>query len=87
METMNVIGVRTDGSAEVIGTAPVSPAIKRREIVRDYFGNSSSEGDESDMCLWALEQYHEFLVSQGWTALPLTITPKPAAEPATEKEE
>lgn len=77
METMNVYGRKPDGSTELIGTAPITPAIKRRDIVANFFEQPNDDPDDcsdANMCLWALEQYHEWLVSEGWTAPPLKIT-------------
>lgn len=75
-DTVKVIGVRRDGSSVVLGEAPMPAAMKRREIVRGFFGEPSQDedGTEADMCLWALEQYHEWLVAQGWQAPPVAIT-------------
>ena len=66
-ETVTVIGVRRDGSSEVVGTAPLPASMKRRDIVREMFGEPSADqsGTEADMCLWALEQYDEWLAAKG----------------------
>lgn len=78
-EKMNIIGVRADGSSELLGTAPISPALKRRDIVANFFEQPT--GDENDCsdansCLWALEEYHCWLVAQGWTPPAIAFEPK-----------
>lgn len=77
-EQVSVIGVRADGSSEVLGTAPMPPAMKRRELASDMLGTLSDDesGTDADHCLWALELYHEWLVAQGWTAPAHGFTPK-----------
>lgn len=76
-DKVSVLGVRADGSSEVLGTAPMPAAMKRRDIVREQFGEPSADqcGTDADMCLWAMEQYHDWLVAQGWTAPALSIEP------------
>lgn len=82
VDKVQVIGIRRDGTQEVLGTAPTPPAMRRREIARDVFGEPSSGGDgwadgwsNADLCLGALEVYHEWLIAEGWTAPPLVVTP------------
>jgi hypothetical protein len=43
-------------------------AMKRAEIAREQFGPLTPDqiGNEADRCLWALEQYHGWLESEGW---------------------
>lgn len=89
METIDVYGRKPDGSTTLIGTAPITEDMKRRVIVSALFGEPSADPEDctdADMCLLALEQYHEWLVNRGWTAPEWKITPK-AAAPATENEE
>lgn len=76
-DTVNVIGVRADGSSDVLGTSPTPPAMKRREIASEMFGALSQDesGNEADCCLWALEHYHVWLVAQGWKDPALVVTP------------
>jgi hypothetical protein len=76
-DTVNVIGVKADGSSDLLGTAPMPAGMKRREIARDMCGVLSDDesGTAGDFCLWALEQYHEWLVQQGWQAPPLVVSP------------
>jgi hypothetical protein len=76
-ETMNLIGVKADGSSDLLGTVPLSPMIKRKDIAREQFGPLSPDesGTDADCCLWALDQYHEWLVQQGWQAPPLVVSP------------
>lgn len=69
-DTVNIIGIKADGSADLLGTAPMPPAMKRRELAQELLGPLSPDesGNEADCCLWALELYHEWLVEHGWTA-------------------
>jgi hypothetical protein len=82
-DTVTLIGEKPDGSAEVLGTIPTPPSIKRGQIARDYFGGcinciNPDEDDVSDAysCLLALEEYHNWLVAQGWLAPKLEIVSK-----------
>lgn len=76
-DTVNVIGVKADGSADLLGTAPMPAGMKRADLAREQFGPLSHDesGNDADCCLWALEQYHEWLVQQGWQAPPLVVSP------------
>jgi len=76
-DTVNLIGIKADGSSDLLGTVPTPPAMKRREIARDMCGVPSEDesGNAGDFCLWALDQYHEWLIAQGWQAPPLVVTP------------
>jgi hypothetical protein len=76
-DRVTFVGEKADGSRDVLGTVPKPPAMKRREIVRDFFGEPGGPDDmgEPSSCLCALEQYHDWLLRQGWTAPQLTVTP------------
>ena len=78
-DTVNVIGIKADGSSDLLGTAPMPPAMKRREIAREMLGELSDDesGTPADFCLCSMEQYHDWLVSQGWKAPQLVVTPTP----------
>lgn len=78
METMQVFGVKPNGSTDLIGTAPISHTMKMKDIVRNYIGEPSDDpdcNDEATTCLWALRDYHHWLLSQGWIAPKLVVTP------------
>lgn len=73
-----VHGILADGTEVLLGKVENHPAIKRREIVANYFNAPTDDKDdcsESNMCLWALEDYHSWLVQQGWTGPKLKISP------------
>lgn len=57
--------------------APLPPGMKRSELAREFFGplTPDESGNDADMCLWALDLYHERLIEQGWQAPPLVVTP------------
>lgn len=88
MDAITVVGVRADGSTHTLGTAPMPPGMKQRDIVRNYFGEPNDADpmacDDATLCLAALEAYHEWLLQQGWQPPLLTITPPgPAADVAS----
>lgn len=77
-----VYGVRADGTEELLGSIQQHPAVKRREIVANYFNAPTDDKldcSDSNLCLWALEEYHAWLVEQGWSGPKLEITPIPQA--------
>jgi len=74
-DTVNVLGVKADGSQHLIGTAPMPASMKRLELAREQFGEPNGDGNDADCCLWAMEAYHEWLVKQGWQAPPLVVSP------------
>ncbi len=74
-DTVNLIGVKSDGSADLLGVIPTPPRMKRRELAQEQFGalTEDDSGNEADCCLWALDNYHDWLVSQGWKEPPLVV--------------
>lgn len=76
-DTVNIVGQRADGSSVLLGTAPMPPEMKRKEIARSMCGELSDDesGTAADYCLWSMEQYHDWLVKQGWKPPELKITP------------
>lgn len=75
-ERVTLVGVRADGSSKVLGSVPMPPEMKRREIVTNFFERPSDDPDDcsdANMCLYALEQYHEWLLQQGWTPPPMVL--------------
>lgn len=67
-EEVAVYGVnRTTGRMEYVGQSSTPPSMKRREIAREYFGEfEDDDGSDAEMLFGALEQYHNWLISQGW---------------------
>ena len=76
-DKIEIYGKKPDGSLELIGTAKTTPPeFKRREIVANHFWEPrGDEQDEAHSCLYALDDYHEWLVGQGWTGPGLEIEP------------
>lgn len=75
-DTVNVIGVKADGSADLLGTAPMPPRMKAREIAREYFGGfTEDDGSDADSCFWALVGFLDWLEAQGWQPPPVVVTP------------
>lgn len=74
MEQVNVIGMKSDGSSDLIGTIPMPPSMKMREIAKQYFGEIGPD-DDGDLCVAALEDFHAWLLKQGWVPPEQTLTP------------
>ena len=71
-DTMKLFGVKPNGETVLLGDAAITPAMKRADIAREQFGplTPDESGNDADLCLWALENYHKWLVAQGWTLAP-----------------
>lgn len=77
-DTVNVLGVRADGSSEVIGTAPMPPKMKARELVTETFGSfQDDDGSDADLAMACCEQLIEYL---GRTFFSITLS-KRSADP------
>jgi hypothetical protein len=73
-DTVNVIGVKADGSADLLGTAPMPPRMKAREIAREYFGGfTEDDGSDADSCFSALVWFLDWLEAQGWQPPPVVV--------------
>ena len=85
-DTVNLFGVRADGSTELLGTAPMPPRMKAREIASDHFGPFKEDDcSNADTCFWALVGFLDWLETQGWR--PPTLIPVWSEQPpATGKE-
>ena len=73
-----VYGITGDGDQILLGSIKNHPGAKREEITRNYFGQPTDDKDafsDPNMCLMALEEYHYWLVEQGWTGPKLEVTP------------
>ncbi len=73
-----VYGISANGEQTRIGSIKNHPGAKREAITRNYFGQptgDTADFSESNMCLFALEEYHNWLVEQGWTGPKLEVTP------------
>jgi hypothetical protein len=55
-ETVDLIGVKADGSEQALGKAPMPPRMKARDLAREQFGSFVA----------ALETLIDWLVAQGW---------------------
>lgn len=61
-DKVTLVGVKPDGTEEVIGTATMPPKMKARQIVRDMFGEIDEDGGDSGaMALWCCEQLLEWM--------------------------
>ena len=79
---IELYGVKEDGTHVFIGHAATTPPeIKRREIVGNYFEKPHGDDcSDANCCLWALEEYHKWLVSMGWSGPKMQIIP-PSVDP------
>jgi hypothetical protein len=67
METVDLIGVKADGSEHALGKAPMPPRMKARDLAREQFGPFvDDDGSDGDLCFAALETLIDWLVAQGW---------------------
>jgi hypothetical protein len=74
ISTVDLHGIKPDGATVNLGQIPELPEFKRRELARQYFGPSRNEGDDTDTCIAILTEYHNWLIAQGWTEAPFTLT-------------
>ena len=62
-------GADQAGNLVKIGDVQADSRAKQEELVRIYFGETSQnteDGTEADMCAWALKEYHDWLVKEGF---------------------
>lgn len=65
IETVKVVGVRRDGTQQVIGEATMSPKMKARDIVREMFGAIDEEAsNDAAMAFWCCEQLIDWMAKQ-----------------------
>lgn len=75
-DTVNVLGAKPDGSSVLLGTAPMPPRMKAREIAREYFGGfAEDDGSDADSCYWALVGFLDWLEQHGWQPPAVVVTP------------
>ena len=61
-DTVQLFGVRSDGTEVLVGAARTPPKMMAREIVRQMFGEIDEEaGDAGAMALWCCEQLIDWL--------------------------
>lgn len=77
-EKVVLLGEKADGSRTVLGEVPMPPEMKQLDLARQYFsGSAADEDSDTAYCLYALQEYHTWLLAQGWQQPPLSITPDP----------
>jgi hypothetical protein len=71
-----IFGKRPDGTRELLGKGVMPPAMKARELLRDYgFDDPDNEDSESGYAMAAIEDLLKWMLKVGWQAPPLvTIT-------------
>lgn len=60
-DLVTLVGVKANGTEEVIGQATMPPLMKARELVREVFGYPQGDGDDSDLALCICEQLIEYM--------------------------
>jgi len=65
-ETCQAIGIKHDGTMEVIGAIPLPHGMKIREIARSYFGGDPDDDmSEAYLAVGAMEEFVNWLKEQG----------------------
>lgn len=78
-ETVDVVGVRSNGEHVNLEKIAMPPRMKAREIAIEQFGSfKDDDGSDAEMCFGALEYFLEWLIQQGWSKAP---QPAPAGRP------
>lgn len=74
-ESVQFFGVKPDGSIDFLGNGKETPGMKMRDLVRNYFGEPSADecGSDADMCLWALDDFYKWMMTQGYMQEPPII--------------
>ena len=81
-ETVDVVGVRSNGEHVNLEKIAMPPRMKAREIAIEQFGSfKDDDGSDAEMCFGALEYFLEWLIQQGWSK-----APQPAPAPLSERE-
>lgn len=81
-ETVDVVGVRSNGEHVNLEKIAMPPRMKAREIAIEQFGSfKDDDGSDAEMCFGALEYFLEWLIQQGWSK-----APQPAPAPLSESE-
>ena len=79
-ETVDVVGVRSNGEHVNLEKIAMPPRMKAREIAIEQFGSfKEDDGSDAEMCFGALEYFLEWLIQQGWSKAP---QPAPATQQA-----
>lgn len=67
-DSVQFFGIKSDGTEEFLGFGKETPAMKIKEIVRNYFGEPSDDetGTNADLCMWALDDFHKWMIEQGY---------------------
>ena len=70
-DTVDVVGVRSNGEHVNLGKIAMPPRMKAREIAIEQFGSfKDDDGSDAEMCFGALEYFLEWLIRQGWSKAP-----------------
>lgn len=60
-DLVTLVGVKADGTEEVIGQSTMPPLMKARQLVCEVFGHPQGDGDDADLALCICEQLIEFM--------------------------
>lgn len=80
-DTVQVYGVK-DGVQTLIGSAPMPPRMKARELAREQFGHfEDGDGSDAELCFGALEQLIDHMERSAHRAI---LAQRPERVPMTE---
>ena len=84
-DTVQLVGVKADGTEHVLGTATMPPKMKARELVRDMFNTIDEEtGNDGAMAYWVCEQLIEWM--EKTPPVFNVASPAPAQAPLTDEQ-
>lgn len=84
-DQVDLVGVRANGEHVNLGKIAMPPRMKAREIARSQFGGfQDDDGSDAELCFGALEEFIDWRVKQGWSAVPQPTPPTAPAQPGQE---
>jgi hypothetical protein len=75
-DTAEIFGVKPNGETVLLGTAPITPLMKARDLIEDCIGRDYSyEDTQESTALYICERLVKWMIDQGWTPPKVEITP------------
>jgi hypothetical protein len=68
IETVNIVGVRSDGTEVSLGQGVMTPNLKIPEILNNYGFSERFDPDEFESAKAAMEDLIAWMIKQGWKA-------------------